>query len=572
MNRNSKSHFSATDNQINMGRSTFNRDSWFKTTFNFGDLIPFYLDEVLPGDTFDMKTSLVCRMATPKVPVMDNAYLDTYYFFVPARLLWDKWEEFNGQADPNAWEDPLELEIPQGRVYLSDGAKNYNFTLVDYFGLPVMTPDRWQSAESGYNVNLLPFRAYYLIYNEWFRDQNLQDAVLIDKATPSGSVTGLDPRNGGIIPSFQRCDVLRVNRFHDYFSSALPAPQKGSAVQIPGLSDIPVVAGSPHNRDSQALAFQYDQNLNNQVFDLVASGYGYGGRAYLNESETVSATSDALVKAIPSNLYTSQPFAGMASIDSLRLAFQIQKLLWRDGNGGSRYTELLRSHFGVVSPDSRLQRPEYLGGKRIPLTMNQVLQQSATVTEGNDASPLGNTGAFSKTVDSFNGFQKSFTEHGYIIGVCCARTDHTYQNGINKLWSRRDRFDFYYPELAHIGEQPILKKELFVNSAETILGEPVWGYQEAWAEYRYRPSYVTGSFRSNVPQGSLDAWHYADDYDSEPFLSAGWMQEPFENVNRSLAVSGTSDRHEQLIADFYFNLKTTRPMPVYSVPGLVDHF
>lgn len=560
MNRNSKSHFSASDNRINIGRSKFNRDSWYKTSFNSGDLIPFYVDEVLPGDTFEMKTSLLARMATPLFPVMDNAYLDTYFFFVPNRLVWDHWKAFNGENDVNAWTQNIDYEIPQ--IRLRSSVYNF-FTLSDYFGIPMNNVNAIPpsgTTDTYLSVNALPFRAYHLIWNEWFRDQNLQDPFLIDKG--DASIMG-DSTAGVALNSLHK-----VNKFHDYFTSCLPAPQKGAAVQIPGLDGIPVVTSGTNYSGNLFYPLRWAMTSNGEIFDgggslvdQVNLGVTSDGTSY-----APSSTSSVGNTLYPANLVTNS--IGGASIDALRTAFQIQKLLWRDANGGTRYTEILRSHFGVVSPDARLQRPEYLGGKRTPLTMNQVIQQSSTESE---PSPLGNTGAYSKTVDSFDGFTKSFTEHGYLIGVCCVRTDHTYQNGVNRLWSRKDRFDFYYPELAHIGNQPVFNKEIFVDN-DLAKNDEVFGYQEAWAEYRYRPSYVTGAFRSNYTGGSLHAWHYADDYRTLPALSAKWIEEPTENLNRTLAVESSEQNHEQILLDMFFDLKTTRPMPMYSVPGLVDHF
>lgn len=557
MNRNSSSHFSATDNKINIGRSKFNRDSWTKTSMNVGDLVPFYVDEVLPGDTFDMKTSVVARMATLTAPVMDNCYLDTYFFFCPARLTWEHWKEFHGENNVNAWVNEQEYRVPSFTYNAEISGVDYairQFSVGDYMGLPIET-NRFYGYTDGTEVQVLPLRAYHLIWNEWFRDQNLQAPVLIN--------------TGDVVDGEEALELMKLrkaNKFHDYFTSALPEPQKGSAVMIPGLDNLPVLTAS------QSLVTSGEPLLMRAV-----EGGSLNGDLSVNGNRLVMSNDGTGLESFDKRLYPSNLFVDSngATIDALRTAFQIQKLLWRDGNGGTRYTEILRSHFGVVSPDARLQRPEYLGGKRIALTMNQVIQQSATDPESQQT-PLGNVGGISKTVDSFDGFTKSFTEHGYLIGVCCVRADHTYQQGYNRLWSRFNRFDFYYPELANIGEQAIKNKEIFAVGNEEKDNE-VFGYQEAWAEYRYRPSYVTGAMRSFHDESmaslpSLGQWNYADVYASQPFLSASWIEEPTEFVNRTLAVQGTDIDHEMVFADFYFDLKCTRPMPVYSVPGLVDHF
>lgn len=527
---------------------------------NTGDLVPFYIDEVLPGDTFDMKTSVLCRMSTPIFPVMDNAYLDTYFFFVPNRLVWEHWKEFMGENNVNSWVSDIDYQIPAFNLtdFLGEDS-NYSFTLSDYFGLPIHSIAGVGSSDAP--VSLLPFRAYKLIWNEWFRDQNLQEPDYVDIYDEYLEITDDVNANYFAYEKFTDYNRLnRVNKFHDYFTSCLPAPQKGNAVLIPGFDgSVPVVTSNKAVSVLGKPALHFAKTIDSETFvgnrPLGVQGSGYAG---LYGGQAAQYTS---VSVAPDNLFVGS--SSGVTIDALRAAFQVQKLLWRDGNGGSRYTEIIRSHFGVVSPDARLQRPEYLGGKRIPITVNQVVQQSST----NDVSPQGNAAAISKTVDSFNGFTKSFTEHGFIIGVCCIRTDHTYQNGVNRMWSRQDRLDYYFPEFAHLGEQAVLNKEIYFGARN----DEVFGYQEAWAEYKMRPSYVTGAFRSGYDQ-SLDAWHYADDYSSVPYLSSDWIREPIENVNRTLAVQSDSENHAQWLLDFYFDLKTTRPMPMYSVPGLVDHF
>lgn len=546
MNRNTESHFSLLP-RVDIQRSRFDRSASLKTSFNAGNIVPFFLEEVLPGDTFNVKTSRVVRMQTLLTPMMDNVYLDTYYFFVPNRLVWDHWKEFCGENTESAWIPETEYSIPQ--ITAPDGGWQVG-TLADYFGV--------STGVSGLSVNALPFRAYALIMNEWFRDENLQDPLVVptDDSTVVGVNTGTfvtDVAKGGL--PYIAC------KYHDYFTSALPAPQKGPDVTIPVTSatNFPVItqAEKVPNPGSVGLTV---------TASGVTSGYGLGFQPNGALSISSSGGQTSLVDSfVPNNLWAqAEGNTVVATINQLRLAFQIQKFYEKQARGGSRYTEVVRSFFGVTSPDARLQRPEYLGGNRIPINVNQVIQQSGTGESVN--TPQGTVVGMSLTTDSHSDFTKSFTEHGFIIGVMVARYDHTYQQGLNRLWSRKDKFDYYWPVFANIGEQAIKNKEIYAQgNAED---DEVFGYQEAWAEYRYKPNQVTGEMRSQYAQ-SLDVWHLADDYSKLPSLSAEWIQEDAKTIDRVLAVS--SDQANQFFADIYVRNYCTRPMPMYSIPGLIDH-
>ena len=562
MNRNTESHFSLNPH-VDISRSRFDRSASVKTSFNVGDIVPFYVEEVLPGDTFQVKSSKVVRMQTLLTPMMDNVYLDTYYFFVPNRLVWQHWKEFCGENTESAWIPETEYNIPQLVSPATDGWKVGS--IADYFGIPTGVP--------GLSVNALPFRAYALIMNEWFRDQNLQDPLVVplDDSTVTGVNTGTfvtDVAKGGL--------PYIASKYHDYFTSCLPSPQKGPDVTIPvaeagnyhvvgngktlALTDGSVLGGlgswsnlgvysglygtAPHPLGSTPATGELD-----------ASAFGVPTQAQLGDN----LDNSGLIAIASGN-------AQAATINQLRLAFQIQKFYEQQARGGSRYTEVVRSFFGVTSPDARLQRPEYLGGNRVPINVNQVIQQSGTESTG---TPQGTVVGMSQTTDSHEDFIKSFTEHGFIIGVMVARYDHTYQQGLNRMWSRKDKFDYYWPVFANIGEQAVKNKEIFATgSAAGSKDEEVFGYQEAWADYRYKPSQVTGEMRSQYEQ-SLDVWHLADDYAQLPTLSDSWIREDKTNVDRVLAV--TSQVSNQLFADIYVTNYATRPMPMYSVPGLIDH-
>jgi hypothetical protein len=576
MNRNSNSHFAQAP-QVDIQRSTFDRSSGHKTTFNAGKLVPIYVDEVLPGDTFEMKTSAIIRGSTPIFPVMDNANLDIYFFYVPNRLVWDHWKEFNGENTTSKWEQTVEYSIPQMAPPLSTGTQPIagweKGTLADYMGIPTEVGPGASQTNPEYTVNHLPFRAYCLIYNEWFRDQNLQDPVLIDTGDSQTNGRHLIPETEPIEYQIQAAlkgaNLLPVNKYFDYFTGALPEPQKGPEVLLPLGSRAPVITSKMTNKiiSDAALMFSAPQTGETGSNHSLFIQKGTGG-ASTKQGRLVAGNQDAsggdITQIIPQNLVADLEHATAATINELRLAFQIQRLYERDARGGTRYIEIIKSHFGVTSPDARLQRPEYLGGERIPINIDQVIQTSGTA-EG--TTPQGNTAAYSLTGSQGSYFKHSFVEHGYVLGLACVRTEHTYQQGLEKIWNRKNRFDFYWPALANIGEQAILNKEIYLQASKAT-NEEAFGYQEAWAEYRYKPSRVSSAFRSNVT-GSLDAWHYADYYEELPKLSAKWVQETYKNVDRTLAVQSTLE--DQYIADFWFKCKCTRPMPIYSIPGLIDH-
>lgn len=504
-------------------RSTFDRSHGVKTTFDAGLLIPILVDEVLPGDTHNLRDHLMGRLATPLFPFMDNLYLDTHYFFVPTRLVWENWEKFNGaQANPD---DTTDYVVPQ---MISTAVTGYpSLSIYDHFGIPPLIPSLTHTS--------LPFRAYNLIWNEWYRDQNLQDSVTVpvgDTADPVATYT--------LLPRGKR---------KDYFTGALPQPQKGPAVNLP------LGTAAPVTYDATAVS---------------ATKFGVIDSAGANASlKPVGAfvVSDNAAPDAAGMLYADLTDATASTINQLRLAFQVQRMYERDARGGTRYVEILKVHFNVTSPDFRLQRPEYLGGNTKKITSTPVPQTSST----DATTPQGNLSAYALVSDSGSGFTHSFTEHGYIIGLVSLRADLNYQQGLNRLWSRSTRFDYYWPALSHLGEQAILNKEIYaqgdlVIDADGIIDNQVFAYQERHAEYRYKPNEIHGAFRSSYAT-SLDSWHLAQEFTALPLLNDTFI---IENppVDRILAV----ENEPQIILDVHFEYTSTRPMPVYAVPGLVDHF
>ncbi len=507
----------------NIQRSVFDRSHTHKTTFDAGYLVPFYLDEVLPGDSFKISATTFARLNTPIVPFMDNLYLDTFFFYVPTRLLWSHWKNFNGeQKNPG---DSIDFIIPtfkKGTTFTAD-------SLGDHFGLP--------TGVALDNVNCLPFRAYNLIYNEWFRDENLIDSVYFDDGDGTDDISNYK--------------LLKRCKRHDYFTSALPWPQKGESVDIP-LGEIAPVA----------LTNNSDPTFNFKSYSSDSHVFTSYGMTTSGINSNVSAVAPAVVSGSigQTHAYADLSNATAATINSLRQAFQIQRMLERDARGGTRYTEILRSHFGVISPDSRLQRPEYIGGRSVPITINPVVQNSST----DSTTPQGNLAAFGVSGANTKVMSKSFTEHGYLIGLVCVRAALTYQQGLDRMWSRKTRYDFYWPSLAHLGEQAVLNKEIYAQG--TSADNDVFGYQERYAEYRYGKNEITGRFRSSYPQ-SLDVWHLAQKFESLPTLSKSFIEENVP-MDRVVAVPSEPD----ILFDSLINVKAARPMPLYGVPGLIDHF
>lgn len=542
MNRETESHFSYLPT-LDINRSSFKRPSTHKTSWNASDLIPIYVDsDILPGDTIKMNMASLIRMQTPIFPVMDNAYCDIYFFFVPHRIVWDHWKEFWGENNVTAWEQKVEYTIPQ--IEAPSGGWDVG-TIADYMGIP--------TGIDGISINHLPFRAYCKIWNDWFRDENLKDPCMItsDETTVTGANSGdyVTYAEAGALP-------LKAAKPHDYFTSCLVSPQKGPSVNIPLGNTAPVIGIESSMYNTPTDQDMMGKNIN--AFLESGTTPQIAARKNDTQNEFITAGYSIGLAADLSN-------AIGATINQLRQAFAVQAFYEAQARGGSRYIEFIKNIFGVTSPDGRLQRPEYLGGTRVQINMDQVLQTSST-----DAiSPQGNTAAFSCTVSQDEDlFTYSATEHGTLMGLAVIRTDHTYQQGINRMWSRKKMVDFYVPQFANLGEMAVLEQEIYATGNQSD-DETVFGYQEAWADYRYMPSRVSGEMRSAASQ-SLDAWHYADDYSQAPTLSSGWIDETEANIDRTISVQHTTAN--QFFGDFFFDPVYVRPMPVYSIPAMLSHY
>lgn len=533
-------------------RSKFDRSHQLLTTVNEGDLVPIYYDEVLPGDTAKVHLSGLIRMSTPIYPIMDNCYMDTYFFFVPCRLLWEHWENMFGENDKDYWAEKTEYSTPTCKFGVVKGIQNGS--IGDYFGLPT-------NIDKPIDANALPARAYAMIYNEWFRDENLEAPLTLgykktdDGGVPAGdgtvdiqySVNSPEKTTNMNEGTLYGMKPAKAGKFHDYFTSCLPSPLKSDPVEISLTGNAPIKGYQD---------FDYTQVQLQQISPV------YTG-AVNAEGEVSVRPGYAVVKSSEGTAYLGADLTGVSaiSIQDLRMSIALQHIFEADARNGTRYREFLSGTWGVTSPDSRLQIPEYIGGQRIAINVNQVVQTSQTDTTTGQA--LGNTAAYSLTTCSKQMVDYAATEYGYIIGLAVVRVEHSYQQGLATKWTRGGRFTYYDPRLAALGEQPVYNREIYAQGTDE--DKEIFGYQEAWADYRYKPSYVTGEMRSNY-QTSLDAWHYADDYNEMPRLSAEWIQEGTQNIDRTIAV--TSAKSHQFLCDFYFTEDWYREMPIYSIPGI----
>lgn len=562
MNRNNERHFNNVP-QTHVSRTRFKRDQNILTTFDAGKLIPFYVDEVLPGDTFNVSTAAIIRMTTPKYPVMDDAYIDFYYFYCPNRILWDNFKHFMGEVEETPWMPSKTYTVPKLRIEANGTeAKEapYEGSIVDYMGVPTKVI-KGNTEKKSVEINALPIRAYVKIWNEYFRDQNIENAAVFTSGDENTDYIDQEDDEETILRNAihgGRC--LPVNKFHDYFTSCLPFPQRGPEVTIGLAGNAPVrpytdAALKNISKDAEVGYLNGIISTTSVGVMLVAGAGGEGNPLKLGVDQGSNYVTESSAAYLGADLSRGQA----TTINQLRQAFAVQHYYEALARGGSRYREQVQSLFGVTISDKTVQVPEYLGGGRYHVNINQIVQTSGQ--QATDDTPIGETGAMSVTPINESSFTKSFEEHGFVIGVMCVRHDHSYQQGLERFWSRSDRLDYYYPQFANIGEQPVKKKEIMLTG--TSKDDETFGYQEAWADYRMKPNRVSGKMRSNA-EGTLDFWHYADKYNEVPTLSQEWMSEGKTEIARTLIVQN----EPQFFGAIRVMNNTTRCMPLYSVPGL----